>query len=148
MMKRSLLFWCVLPTALLVTGCKTQAETDWRGAYLYEHELGEGAGGISSFIEYNLTIADNKCTLDIVGLQTDEQILCTTTPSKGAIAVSFKSYSDGATKNPLGITVYEVGSILFSLSKNNDSLITQWQSLVPDGLEKLSGEYFAPVSGE
>ncbi|HSX86181.1 MAG TPA: DUF5991 domain-containing protein [Cellvibrio sp.] len=140
-MKRSFLFWCIFPTALL--GCKTQAETDWRGAYLYEHELGEGAGGISSFIEYNLTIADNKCTIDIVGLQTDDHILCTTKPSEDAVAVTFKSYTDGTTKNPLGIAVYDIGSTLFSLKKKNDSLITQWQSLVPDGLKKLSGEYFA-----
>lgn len=145
-MKRSFLFWCILPSVLLFTGCETEAETDWGGAYLYEHELGEGAGGISSFIEYNLTIADDKCTLDITGLQTDDNILCTTKPSGESIAITFKSYTDGATKNPLGVAVYEVGSTLFSLSKKEDALITQWQSLVPDGLEKQFGEYFAQVT--
>jgi len=145
-MKKSFLMACVLPTILLFAGCNNEAETNWNGAYLYEHELGEGAGGISNIVEYDLTIADDKCTLDIVGFQTDDHLLCTTKPSGDSVAIAFKSYTDGATKNALGVTAYEVGSALFSLSRKNDSLTTQWQSLVPDGLEKLPGEYFAPVN--
>lgn len=132
----------------LSLGCQQEAGADWQGAYFYEHEVGEGAGGVTSFIEYNLAIgAGDKCTLEIVGLQMEEQILCTATATATGdeVAVAFKSYADGAVKNALDVAVYPAGGTLFSLSKEKDTLITRWQALVPDGVENKSGSYFVPA---
>lgn len=147
-MNKKLFFWYVLPVAILFTGCKSEANSEWQGNYLYEHEIGEGAGGISSFIEYDLTIANEKCTLNIAGLQIDDHLICKAEPSENAVAIKFKSYADGEIKNPLGIDVYKVDDTLFSLVKDKDSLTTQWKSLVPDGMEKLSGEYFSRINND
>lgn len=144
-MNRKFLQLCFFPLLMLFAGCNNAANIDWRGSYLYEHEVGEGAGGISSIIEYTLTIADDKCSLTIVGLQTDEQITCSTKTSGDSIAIEFKSYADGSIKNPVGVAVYTVGSALFSMKKDKDGYVTKWHDLVPDGSKELSGKYFAPT---
>lgn len=141
-MNRKFLQLCIFPLLMLFAGCNNAANIDWRGAYLYEHELGEGAGGISSIIEYTLTISDDKCSLTIVGLQTDEQITCSAKTSGDSVAIDFKSYSNGSTTNAVGVAVYTVGSTLFFLKKEKDSHVTKWQDLVPDGTKELSGKYF------
>jgi hypothetical protein len=142
MMSKKILQFCFVPILMLFAGCNNAANIDWRGTYLYEHEVGEGAGGISSFIEYTLTIADDKCSLAIVGLQTDEQIICSTKTSGDSVSIAFKSYANGSTTNALGIDVYTVDGTLFSLNNNKDGYITKWQDLVPDGTKELSGKYF------
>ncbi len=141
-MNKQFLQFCLLPLLMLFAGCNNAANVDWRGIYFYEHEVGEGAGGISSFIEYTLTITDDKCLLGIVGLQTDEQIICSPKKSGDSVSIAFKSYANGSTTNPLGIAVYSPDGTLFSLSNNKDGYITKWQDLVPDGTTELSGKYF------
>ncbi len=148
-MRKATLQVSALTAVILVLGCNNQADADWQGAYLYEHEVGVGAGGVTSFIEYHLTLGkDDKCALAIVGLQTDEQISCTTKAAGDSIAIEFKSYADGAVKNAYDVAVYPVGSMLFSLAKEKDVLTTRWQILVPDGIQNTSGQYFARVKGQ
>jgi hypothetical protein len=144
-MNRKFLQLFIFPLLMLFAGCNNAANVDWRGSYLYEHEVGEGAGGIVGIIEYTLTMSDEKCSLTIIGLQSDEQIICSTKTSGDSVAVDFKSYADGATVNPVGVAVYTVGGTLFSLQKDKSGYITKWQTLVPDGIKESSGKYFAPT---
>jgi hypothetical protein len=144
MSKRFLqLMGCVGGLCLL--GCDSPVKTDWQGHYQYEHVLGEGAGGVGQFVSYDLSIAAGVCTLDRVGLQTDEHLVCALKPAGDAIAIAFKSYADGSVQNALGVAVYQVGDTLFALKKQAGVIHTHWGALAPDGLTALNGEFFKPV---
>ncbi len=131
---------CVL---LGCAACNANIPDVWRGQYLYEHELGAGAGGIVPIVEYELTVGDDDgCSLTIVGYQVDEAIICEAQADADRLVVSFVSFDDGSTQNVLGIQVYPVGEPLIVLIHEKSKLMTRWANVTPDGVSQNSGIFF------
>ena len=139
-MRRLHFFILVMLTSLSLSACADKPA--WQGTYNYEAMLGENVADDAVIIEYALSISDNGCSLQIEGYQISESILCTTRENNDHLIVGFKSYSDGSVKNIYDVIVYPVGSTLFSLSYQNNQLLTNWGVLTPDESMAKKGIYF------
>lgn len=129
---------------VLIAGCNRDVHAQWQGTYLYEHSLGKGAGGIVSFVEYELELSKNdQCQLTISGRQSQEVVVCNATIVNNGITVHFKSYANGKLTNTFDESIYKLDDTLFNLQKNKKGLTTQWKKLVPDGIKSHTGHYFS-----
>jgi phage terminase large subunit-like protein len=145
-------FACLTAFSLWMTAATAQISlpaSTWDGEYTYLHQAGRGAGGNSSMMEYSMAIASSgkqPCTISIVGLQINEDILCAVQlDGEGqSITVQFRAYATGKLTNQNDVVVYKVGAPLLKLSKDSKGqLITTWlQLLAKDEPKRSPGKYF------
>ncbi len=133
-------FILVILTSLSLSACADKPA--WQGTYNYEAMLGENVADDAVIIEYELSISDNECSLQIEGYQISESITCTATEDGSRLTIFFKSYDDGSVKNIYDVAVYPVGGTLFSLSYEDKQLLTNWGVLTPDESMAKKGIYF------
>ena len=130
---------------LLLTShaCMSQESFEWEGEYLYQDQLGKSFGGSPIVIDMNLRIkADDSCSLVVNGYQISEKIICRAVSDSVGKQITFVSYDNGKIENEYGVQQYQVGEVLFSLEHLQDKVLTTWQSLKPDNIEKTKGSFF------
>ncbi|WP_346839064.1 DUF5991 domain-containing protein [Microbulbifer sp. SAOS-129_SWC] len=139
-------FRALLCAWLLILAAACQSSADWHGVYGYTQTLGEDPGGAAMLVEYRLELGADLCRLTVSGYQVNDTILCTLAVDGGTAVVRFRSYSNGKTTNLYGIQVYQVGEPLFTLRRagtGEATLVTEWNSLQPDAVERKQGTFFA-----
>jgi hypothetical protein len=120
------------------------AQDTWLGTYQYVAELGENVAEDKVIVEYIFRLTSQECKITAQGYQMDEAILCSAEPTGKILNVRFKSYEDGSTQNIYGVAVYNPGEVLFTLSLDNQNVVTTWKELTPDE-SCSSGIYFEKV---
>ncbi|HDM8234634.1 TPA: hypothetical protein P0E28_004090 [Vibrio campbellii] len=104
----------------------------WDGVYHCEVGLGQTNSGLNAWVEYQLSIDDESCTLGILGFQTEENIKCATSSQDHTIDILFTSYSNGRVTNRYGVQLYQVGEPLLRLIQREDSVVTEWKAIQPN----------------
>jgi hypothetical protein len=131
--------------ALFLTShaCMGQESFEWEGEYLCQDQLGKSFGGSPIVIDMNLRIkADGSCSLVVNGYQISEKIICRAVSDSVGKQIAFVSYDNGKIENEYGAQQYQVDEVLFSLERSQDKVLTTWQSLKPDNIEKTKGCFF------
>jgi hypothetical protein len=135
----------IMTIALFLTShaCMGQESFEWEGEYLYQDQLGKSFGGSPIVIDMNLRIkADGSCSLVVNGYQISEKIICRAVSDSVGKQIAFVSYDNGKIENEYGVQQYQVDEVLFSLERSQDKVLTTWQSLKPDNIEKTKGSFF------
>lgn len=138
----------IITIVLLLTShvCMSQESFAWEGEYRYQSQLGKTFGGSPIVIDMNLRIkADDSCSLVINGYQVSEKIICKAVSDPRGKQIAFVSYNSGKIENEYGVQQYQVGEVLFNLERSQDRVLTTWQSLKPDNVEKSMGSFFVKV---
>ena len=139
----------ILNLALLhlisISTCACTEEIDWNGIYLYEADYGKNVADTSMLVTYTLTINNNECTIEEVGYQTFEIIICHAQQDKNLLTVTFKSYDDQKLENRFGNKVYEVGTPLFTMRRTPEQLITSWKNHLPAEKPEQKGTMFSKI---
>lgn len=131
--------------ALTTMAAPAAAQPGWTGTYRYYVDQGrDGAGaGNAIGVDYKLVLGGRAgCRLTALGFQTSEDIRCTATPVRGGVRIAFKSYSDGKVANEYGVILYRSGTVLFTLTRGKQGIVTTWGALRPEGVRRASGRYF------
>lgn len=114
----------------------------WYGMYFYEASLGRNVAGDAVIVEYSFTFGPDECEIQVQGYQVAESIVCDAYQTDDRLAVRFKSFSNGSTKNTHGVDVYGVNALLFELEMLDKKIVTKWGELLPDESLSKSGRYF------
>lgn len=131
---------------LISQSCVSKEIFEWDGEYLYQDQLGKTFGGSPIVSDMSLTIkADGSCLLVNNGYQVSEKIVCRAEPNSTGKQITFVSYDSGKIENEYGVQQYKVGEILFSLEHSQDAVLTTWQSLKPDNVDKAMGRFFVKI---
>lgn len=131
---------------LTLHACISQESFEWEGAYLYQDQLGKTFGGSPIVIDMNLSIkVDDSCLLVINGYQISEKIVCRAVSNPTGKQITFVSYDTGKIENEYGVQQYQVGEALFSLERSQGRVLTIWQALKPNNVEKSMGSFFVKV---
>lgn len=126
--------------------CMGQESFEWEGEYRYQSQLGKTFGGSPIVIDMNLHInADDSCSLVINGYQISEKIICKAVSDPRGKQITFVSYDSGKIENEYGVQQYQVGEALFSLERSQGRVLTIWQALKPNNVEKSMGSFFVKV---
>lgn len=116
---------------------------NWQGKYSFTAEFGENVAETPVIVDYELTINDGTCALSIIGYQIADDILCEAkTDQQNKLNILFKSYADGSLTSFYPAQIYQVGELLFSMSREDTGLITEWGSLIVDNPFAKRGRYF------
>ena len=135
---KSCVFFCLVTTYLIFTGCGKDSASDWAGVYVYKDPASE---------HFELTLYDDgQCQLKVEGKRQD-LIICHPTFSTKKMAVKFSLYAPGATTGsepPQAKENYDTNATLFELEKaDGQQVMTHWKALIPDGTHANSGDFFS-----
>ncbi|WP_315764372.1 DUF5991 domain-containing protein [Sphingomonas sp. Y38-1Y] len=131
--------------AIMGAAAPLAAQPGWTGTYVFDADLGRDAlgKGISIGVEHRLVLGGRGgCRLTAQGYQSNEDIRCTAVPTRGGMRITFKSYADGSIKNQYGVTRYQPGATLFTLTRGPRGVVTSWGAYEPDGIKGKTGTYF------
>ncbi len=140
-MRNKLFLSVLIASTFSLAAC---AQDTWLGTYQYVAELGENVAEDKVIVEYIFRLTSQECKITAQGYQTDEAILCSAEPTGKTLNVKFKSYEGGSTENIYGVAVYNPEGVLFTLSLDNQNILTNWKELTPDDSHS-SGIYFEKV---
>ncbi len=130
--------------SLVITTFSACAKNNaWNGKYIYEASAGENVAKDEVVVEYTFKYSATQCEVQIEGYQVSEVIICNAHEANNNLEVTFKSYSNGSTKNAYDVEVYPVSSVLFTLTNKDSTTLTTWGELMPDGITEKSGKYFS-----
>jgi hypothetical protein len=129
--------------SLIITTFSACAKTNpWQGKYSYEGSSGKNLAEDEVIVEYTFKYSPTQCEIQIEGYQVSDTIQCNAHEANNSFEVTFKSYNNGSTKNIYEVEVYPIGSKLFTLTSKDNTTITMWGELKPDGISEKSGKYF------
>lgn len=131
-----------LALLLIATTLPGQAADPWRTHYHYASSAGRTAGGSVILVEYDLRLEGGLCRLFIHGFQSDQKINCTTTRQGRVMKVHFDRFADGRIENASGVREYEPGAVLFELHRSSSGVLTRFDAIKPEGVNKPEGKYF------
>jgi hypothetical protein len=117
---------------ILVTACsKTHTGRScagWAGQYTYNEDPVPTSTGINRIMLWDLNITEQGDTcwgeLEITGLRTYVKLLTVLSGDSSHVNVIYNKYLDGEEE-------FREGDVLFSLSKENNKLITTWHTMQP-----------------
>lgn len=112
------------------------------GSIVVFYILEKNLPGMAVFYNYNLTIGNDSCSLEIDGYQIYETLLCNYDSDDSRLQVYFKNYLNGSLKNELGYEVYKSHELLFTLEKKDEKLQTIWTDFYPDAKKNVVDSCF------
>jgi hypothetical protein len=102
--------------------------SDWVGDYSYHEDPVPTSTGIDKIMQWELSVSrqHDTCwgTLEITGLTTYIKLLTTLSGDSSRVDVLYNSYLDGSED-------FKPGDVLFTLSKDSNTIITTWNRLTP-----------------
>jgi hypothetical protein len=102
--------------------------SDWVGDYAYHEDPVPTATGINKIMQWELTVSQqhDTCwgTLEITGLTTYIKLLTTLSGDSSRVDVVYNRYLDGSED-------FKPGDVLFTLSKDSNTITTTWNRLTP-----------------
>jgi len=123
-----------------------KSQPSWNGIYNYNSYGGRDAGGIAIFLDISVSISPSgECKIIRQGYQIMDSMNCLVRKKDNSIDIMFKSYPGGKSVNEYGVAEFKPSDRLFSLTlnKKNDSIVTEWGKLKPEGYAKGNkGNFF------